>query len=474
MPRRWTTILLFAAFLLALLANVAAAQENPPNAATPVGGATLDTDEDGLTDDEEIGTGTDPARFDTDGDGLGDGAEARADGWGTDPLLADTDGDALPDGDELFTHGTDPKLADSDDDGSADGAEIGAATDPNDPASRPAGGDDLGSVRVVAYACPVAYEGKDPFVDCAPLPDVGIAIGLVASEFFASAVTDAAGEASFAQLGEGAHALALDVPGGFARFSANCGVERGFELSPIGASNGNRIEIPLGPGDHVRCAWFVTPVDARGEPTPAPGGDAGSILIEKSLCPVAYAGSNFAADCNPLPGIAFSLGVPGSEFFASATTDADGTAAFTELDGGIYVLAEGIPGDFNRIEVFCAAPNETEPRPIRSNGINQIEVELLPGERITCTWYNIPADARGEPAPTAAPEPTEAAKPTPGIAPPTPRPAPVSGGTTPVTALPNTGTASAASTASAALSGTAALIFGLGLVAGAVGASRRR
>jgi hypothetical protein len=424
---------------------------------------TLDPDEDGLIDAEELEIGTDPTRFDTDGDGLGDGAEVRADGWGTDPLKADTDGDGLVDGDDLFVHSTDPKLADSDGDGANDGAEVEAGTNPNDPASRPGGGDDeLGTVTAFTYLCPVGYAGKEKFDVCEPLPDVGLSIGLVASEFFASARTDTAGTARFADLGEGTFVLALDVPGDFADFEASCGVEREFELSPLAGSAENRIEFPLGPGDDVRCAWFVIPVDARGEPTPAPGGGDAAILVEKALCPVEYAGSNFANDCDPLPGIAFSLGLPGSEFFAGDTTDANGGAAFTDLDGGIYLLAEGIPGDFNRIEVFCATPGDTEPRPIRSNGFNQIEVEILSNEQLTCRWYNIPADARGEPSPTAAP--TAPAEPTPGIAPPS-RPAPpATGGKTPVKALPNTGAGAVA--ASDAL--VAALVL-LALAGGAAG-----
>ncbi|MDP9364633.1 MAG: hypothetical protein M3Q10_10490, partial [Chloroflexota bacterium] len=402
----------------------AATDETPAPAAGDE--VTLDPDEDGLIDEEELEIGTDPTLFDTDGDGLGDGAEVRADGWGTDPLESDTDGDGLADGDELFTHDTDPKLADSDEDGTDDGAELDAGTNPNDPASRPGGGgdDELGTVTAVTYVCPVGYAGKDQFENCDLLPDVGLSIGLVASEFFASAQTDAAGTARFGDLGEGTFVLALDVPGDFADFEASCGVERGFELSPLAGSAENRIEFPLGPGDDVRCAWFVIPVDARGEPTPAPGAGEAAILIEKSLCPEDYTGPDFAEECDPLDGIEFSLGLPGSEFFDAATTDGDGEAAFTDLDGGIYVLAEGIPGDFNRIEVFCATPGDTEPRPIRSNGINQIEVEILSGEQLTCQWYNIPADAGGEPKPTAAP--TAPAKPTPGISPPSrpARPAP--------------------------------------------------
>lgn len=55
----------------------------------------LDSDGDGLTDDEERRLGTNPFNPDTDGDGIPDGDEMRL---GTDPLKADTDGDGIIDG----------------------------------------------------------------------------------------------------------------------------------------------------------------------------------------------------------------------------------------------------------------------------------------------------------------------------------------------------------------------------------------
>ena len=58
-----------------------------------------DTDGDGLTDAQEHGYGTDPAKVDTDGDGLTDREEVMI--YHTDPLKADTDGDSYSDGAEV-------------------------------------------------------------------------------------------------------------------------------------------------------------------------------------------------------------------------------------------------------------------------------------------------------------------------------------------------------------------------------------
>ncbi|PJE76707.1 hypothetical protein COV05_02990 [Candidatus Uhrbacteria bacterium CG10_big_fil_rev_8_21_14_0_10_48_16] len=59
----------------------------------------LDTDKDGLTDEEEAEYGTSIRAADTDSDGLFDREEIMT--WGTDPLNPDTDGDGYLDGEEV-------------------------------------------------------------------------------------------------------------------------------------------------------------------------------------------------------------------------------------------------------------------------------------------------------------------------------------------------------------------------------------
>jgi len=79
----------------------------------------LDSDEDGLTNLQELQLGTLPDNPDTDGDGLLDGEEVAR---GTDPLRPDTDGDGLNDGDEVRL-GLDPLNPDTDGDGLPDGQD---------------------------------------------------------------------------------------------------------------------------------------------------------------------------------------------------------------------------------------------------------------------------------------------------------------------------------------------------------------
>ena len=112
-----------------------------------------DADGDGLTNDDEAELGTDPLDADTDDDGLSDGDEVGEDatydeGEETDPLNADTDGDGVLDGTEL---GVVEGVADPDGDGPMEGTDMAVftrdanpttTTDPLDPDSDDDGTDD--------------------------------------------------------------------------------------------------------------------------------------------------------------------------------------------------------------------------------------------------------------------------------------------------------------------------------------------
>lgn len=88
--------------------TVATPAASPVVVATQTPAAALDDDGDGLSNDLEDAAGTDSALADTDEDGLTDGQEV--DEYGTNPLVADTDGDGVLDGDEV-AQGTDPNDA---------------------------------------------------------------------------------------------------------------------------------------------------------------------------------------------------------------------------------------------------------------------------------------------------------------------------------------------------------------------------
>ena len=82
------------------------ADESVVPALPPIPTIPVDTDGDGLTDEEELILGTNPQEPDSDGDGLSDIDEVEI--YQTDPLNQDSDGDGYVDGDEV-EHGYDPK-----------------------------------------------------------------------------------------------------------------------------------------------------------------------------------------------------------------------------------------------------------------------------------------------------------------------------------------------------------------------------
>jgi hypothetical protein len=91
-------------------------------------GHSADTDEepDGLTNRQELDAGTDPLDADTDDDGLTDGEEVLT--VGTDPLLADTDEDGIADGVDIcpLLSDPDPNGFDADCDGDVDAGDYAA------------------------------------------------------------------------------------------------------------------------------------------------------------------------------------------------------------------------------------------------------------------------------------------------------------------------------------------------------------
>lgn len=95
---------------------------------TPPVSSLIDTDSDGLMDEEEKVLGTNLNLIDTDNDGLTDYEEVKI--HNTNPLIADTDDDGLPDYDEVKIYKTDPKNPDTDGDAFLDGAEVKGGYNP--------------------------------------------------------------------------------------------------------------------------------------------------------------------------------------------------------------------------------------------------------------------------------------------------------------------------------------------------------
>jgi hypothetical protein len=178
-----------------------------------------DSDGDGLDDGEEVDLGTDPLDEDTDGDGLTDGEEVDygldptstdSDGDGVDDyteVTADTDGDGLTDWDETHTYGTDPDEADSDGDGLSDGEEVDLGTDPLEEDSDGDGLDD--GTEVALGLDPTATDSDGDGVDDADEEVVA------AHTWYTDADGDGFGDAESAVVAEA-------MPSGFVADATDC------------------------------------------------------------------------------------------------------------------------------------------------------------------------------------------------------------------------------------------------------------
>lgn len=95
---------------------------------TPAVVEVLDTDGDGLSDEEEMILGTDSNLKDSDGDGLSDFEEIKT--YSTNPNKVDSDEDGLSDYEEIMIYKTDPNNLDTDGDSYGDGQEVGGGYNP--------------------------------------------------------------------------------------------------------------------------------------------------------------------------------------------------------------------------------------------------------------------------------------------------------------------------------------------------------
>jgi Bacterial TSP3 repeat len=187
------------------------------------------------------------------------------------------------------------------------------------------------------------------------------------------------------------------------------------ELVPAGDPDAAPVRLPAGQGAGLGGnvvaraadgaeATFVTAIVgpevllelAQEAATPTPTPTPASLVVQVLSCPVAYEGTNYAADCvEPLADIAFDLSAAtGSS--GQATTGADGTVTFVDLVPDTYTLTGGVPGEFATQVVQCTADAgsvPSSPSPTEAPGAT---LTLDDGDAVTCHWYVIPEDLRGE------------------------------------------------------------------------------
>ncbi len=302
----------------------------------------------------------------------------------------DSDGDGLTD-DEEGDLGTDPAVADTDQDGFDDGVESYAGTDPLDPRSFPAAA--AGStLQVNAFLCPVDYAGNNYAADCPGGEGIAVNVATGGNAYAALLGTDANGAAIFTDLAEDDYSIELGIPGDFANFQTVCGTPNETEPRQHEGQNTNSIGVHLNADEALTCSFYVLPIDTQGE---IPGGDS-TIQVNAFLCPVDYAGNNYLADCPGGEGIAVNIATAGNAYAALLGTDANGSALFTGLTEDNYTIELGIPGDFADFQTVCGIPQGFEPRQRDGQNTNRITVYAGPSENVTCSFYVLPIDAKGD------------------------------------------------------------------------------
>lgn len=181
----------------------------------------LDSDGDGLTDDDETTRGTNPMSNDSDGDGVFDGYEVSV---GLNPLSPDSDGDGVSDYDEVANETVDPGSGDADGDGLTDGFEGQVSlTNPND-----ADSDDDGLGDGDEW-----NRGTNPLVPDSDGDGVsdGSEIGLGTNPI--SPDSDGDGLSDGFEVGQGTNPLSVDSDGD----GVDDGYETGRGMNPMGTDS---------------------------------------------------------------------------------------------------------------------------------------------------------------------------------------------------------------------------------------------
>jgi hypothetical protein len=131
-------------------------------------------------------------------------------------------------------------------------------------------------------------------------------------------------------------------------------------------------------------------------PVATPALESASLVVQALSCPVAYDGTDYATECvEPLTDITFDLSAA-SGSSGQATTPADGTVTFVDLTPDTYTLTGGVPGEFATQVVQCTADAGSVPSSPSRTETPGATLTLDDGDAVTCHWYVIPEDLRGE------------------------------------------------------------------------------
>ena len=132
-------------------------------------------------------------------------------------------------------------------------------------------------------------------------------------------------------------------------------------------------------------------------PTATPAPALASISVQALVCPADYDGTDYAAACTePAADVAFNLLATTSGVSLDATTDTAGAATFSDLDIDTYTLSGGVPGEFADQVIVCADQQGVATAGAAQGDVPGASITPSAGSAVTCSWYVIPFDLRGE------------------------------------------------------------------------------
>lgn len=121
-----------------------------------------------------------------------------------------------------------------------------------------------------------------------------------------------------------------------------------------------------------------------------------TLTIQNRVCPVAYADASYVQDCpDPIANMEFTITAPATHV-QTAATDPAGAVTFANLPAGPYEITGGPPGEFVQNAISCHLTGGDRgavpffPRDNRAIGLT------LGTANVTCDWYSIPEDLRGD------------------------------------------------------------------------------
>lgn len=265
------------------------------------------------------------------------------------------------------------------------------------------------TLTIRARACPPGYDGTDYYAACTnALAGVTFIVAPDDPAQRSSAVTDAGGVAVVAGIAAQAPLVQADIPGDFLDgYAVFCGAEQGDPIGVTYAQGGVVVDlVPV--GGRFACDWFVIPTD-QGAPDPGTPADA-ALVVRAFGCPVGFAGETFdPCYATPLAGVTFTAALVGADQGIAATTAANGVVALTLPAAtlpGDYSLFADIPGEFAEFRTYCSNRDGSVVNfSVAGNGITI--PGFVRGDWVTCDWFVIPEDLRGE-TPTPTPGATRA------------------------------------------------------------------